>query len=1209
MHVTIGVDPRWMSVRIGDVSLCMLIDSGASVNTIMEKDWREIFKHPNNFRKLNNNAEERITGYAPDAPLKLLHSFETTITINNANRQAKAKIFVIQGASLNLLSYHTAMELGVLKIGLDACLSIATSKEFPKIPIQPVRIRVNEEVTPRQITRVNLPKAYEQRVEERLAEMRETGIIEAVHGWCTISSISPMVIVPKGTNDFRIVMDYREVNKRIVREPHPLPQMDRILAQIPAGEGLIMSVLDLSDAFFHVELHKDDRHLTAFMTSKGLMQFTRLPFGLSISPEAFQKTMDLVFSGIENVIVYMDDILVMASSTKGLEARMKQVQQRINENNLTVNQTKSKYNQLEVNFLGFTISKNGIRPAQKKIEEIQNYQNPTSFTQLRSFLGLLTFLQSFVSGFANKVHGLREKLKEIKFSWTEKDTKEFESIKKFIVENNLMKGYFEPDAKTILYTDASPKGLGAVLTQKDAEGKVKIITYASKTLTKAEMNYPQMHREALAIVWAMEKFTYYLLGRKFILKCDNQALKFMTDKNSSKLDSGKRVLTRVEGWILRLEPYDYEFEHVSGVDNIADPASRMTATDDDASSFEKDCKTQEICALTLQNILVHIELVASEVFGMTTENLKDETSRDEELSGLLNELKQIKQSAKESKEPSKRKCLSDNLKWYESLKGDLKQKGGVLLLNGKIVLPRTLKKEALEWAHRGHKKVPAMKKLIRESMWWKGFGEDVDVFYRSCKVCGLPEDETQVNALSDSEKTYGVLSNREIRSVSKQDQRLLKVRGWLNKNDEWPEDIKDFRPFRLELVVNEDVLMKVYHRGGERKSLFVLPSVLRNRTLQLAHTSHPGASTMKRLIRKSLWWPKMDTEIENYVRTCHECQLLTASNKPLKIAQTKLPNKPWDLVSMDFSTASAKEGWKALVIVDHYSRFLVARQMHKTDAEAVIKALKEVFRTYYLPKSIQADNGPPFQSGPVHDWLRKKGIVMRHTTELNPTENGMVERKMQGINKISAIARLEKKSWSQALEDYVSDYNSWPHAATGIAPADLMFGRPVRHRLPNIALEQPEEDDEGMRDTDQETKSRRNDLENKKRKAVDIAEFKVGDFVMIRQEKKDKCDVIYKDSKYEIIEIKQCGETRLQELSTGKIFRRNVKQLKLWKERETEPQMVQQKPDQPNDSDNISQQQKAESAPAQHDDSEDPLRRSTRQKKPNAKYENVIQLS
>lgn len=100
-------------------------------------------------------------------------------------------------------------------------------------------------------------------------------------------------MVPKGKDDFHIVVDYREANKAIVREPYPMPTLDRIWTDIPKGTGeLFFTKLDLSDAFFHVELHEDVRHYTSFMTASGLMRFKRLPFGLSCAPEIFQKVME-----------------------------------------------------------------------------------------------------------------------------------------------------------------------------------------------------------------------------------------------------------------------------------------------------------------------------------------------------------------------------------------------------------------------------------------------------------------------------------------------------------------------------------------------------------------------------------------------------------------------------------------------------------------------------------------------------------------------------------------------------------------------------------------------------------------------------------------------------------------------------------------------------------------------------------------------------
>lgn len=1206
-------DPRIIAISMNGVAVDVLIDSGSTVNAITEMDWEKIRKCKTGKKtvlSVQSRPQLRAQAYASESELKLVCSFEAIIEICKTERKTRAKFFVVRGANINLLSYETSTELGVLKVGLEINQVEALSGEFPKIPMEPIKIRIDESIAPKRITRVNLPKAYEKRAEERLEAMERRGIIEPIKGLSDITSISPMVVVPKGKNDFRIVVDYREVNKRIIREPHPLPQIDRILAQIPTTGDLCLTVLDLSDAFFHVELDKSARPHTAFMTSKGLMQFTRLPFGLSISPEAFQKTMDVVFSRISNVVVYLDDILVIAGSPEALEESMKRVNECIFENKLTINREKSKYNQTKVSFLGFEISKDGVKPIQKKIEQIQNYKSPTSMTQLRSFLGLLTFLQSFVKGFAEKVHVLRKKLKEAKFSWTEGDAKEFERIKEQIVKEKMMKNYFDPDAKTILYTDASPRGLGAVLVQCNKDGKEdKVVTYASKTLTKAESNYPQLHREALAIIWAMEKFTYYLLGRKFVLKCDCKALEFMIKRNESKADTGRRVLSRAEGWFLRMEPFDFDFQHVAGSENIADPASRMTADDEQATDFEESFKSHEICVLTAKSMLTHVKDIASEVLGYSTAELLQETVLDEELSLLKAELTNIRNCKKGTK-------LSESLKFYEPLKEEININNGLLLLNGKVIMPKALQTDVLSWAHCGHNEVTTMKKLIRAGIWWKGLEEDIEKFYKSCKACGMLEKKAAVatvNTVDEEASVWpSVISNKLIRAESIVDEKLIKVKHWLNSDKNWPEEIKAYKPHRQELIIVQEVLMKVYHRGGEQvKSVYVLPESLKEAILKTAHISHPGSSTMKRLIRKSLWWPGMDSEVEIFVRSCRECQLVTPSNRPMKIAQTQLPNKPWDFVSIDFSTASANEGWKALVLTDHYSRFLVAKQMHKTDAESVKKVLEKIFRTYYLPAKVQADNGPPFNSGPFREFLQEKGIILRNTTELNPTENGMVERKMQGINKISAIARLEKRSWGDALEEFVANYNSWPHAITGIAPADLMFGRKVRHNLPDSSQELADEADEQLRDADQVVKSRRNELEDKKRRALSDHEFAIGDLVLIRQEKKDKCDTIFKNSEYEIIGVKKCGEASLKEVASGKILRRNVKHIKLFKKREL-------KSKEPFVKKNSSIPDPTVNGPTSKEDQQDqsevtiqqqePERRSSRARKPNPKYVNSLSV-
>lgn len=1010
-----SVDARIIKCFIGSVDFEVLVDSGATVNTVTPEVWLEIRKNCRTvIHELELQPKESLKAFASNNDLKVICSFSCFIGIRKSKQAPKlAKFFVVSGSKVSLLSYQTAIELNLIRIGIqamDESQVFNVNKEetklakFPKIPIEGVKFRVNKQIVPKQIIRYNIPKAFEQSVNERLNKMEIKGIIErADKDDHQVTSVSPLVLVPKGKNDFRIVVDYREVNKAIIREPYPLPSLERVWTEIPTeGQELRFTKLDLKDAFFHIELHEDVRHFTTFMTANGLMRFKRLPFGLSVAPELFQKIMEKVFLNCKGVIVYLDDILVFGAGENELEQRVAKVMDVVSKNNLTLNMEKSEFNKKSIDFLGLTLDGTGILPMQAKLSAIKSFKRPKDISELRSFLGMITFISPFIKNFSEKTKELRDLLPVKKFNWNENHQKAFEKLKTVVNEYLIKRGYFNSKDDVILYTDASPWGLGAILVQTNKNsGSNRIIACTSKSLTKTEARYPQLHREALAIVWAMEKFSYYLLGRRFTLKSDSKALMFMI-KNKDHKDVGKRIMTRAEGWFLRLEYFDFDFVHIPGKDNIADAPSRLGNTEAKID-YGVDKEPHELFNVTAESSLISKQVLA--------------------------------------------------------------------------------------------------------------------------------------------------LSNKIVRDSMKNDQETKLVVEWLHQNGEWPEQIAKYKPFKDDLYIQNDVLMK--------QEKLVLPAALRNQALKVAHVAHPGMSTMKHLLRQGVWWPGIDREVEDYVKKCPECQLVTKSSKPLPIVLTKLPRNVWDYVSMDFSTASDKEKWKALVLTDHYSRFLIAIPMTKTDTEAVKHALTKVFQTYYVPKILKADNGPPFNSQELDHWLEKRwGIKLDHSTALNPTENGLVERNMQGINKISAIARLTKQSWKEALEDYVSAYNTWPHHVTKIPPAELMFGRSVRTILPNIKTDEVQELDEELRDRDQQAKFKRNTREDLKRRAQEN-DLQIGDTVLVAQQKRDKADTPYKNTLHKITQIEGAGRTTCQDTSSGKTITRNVKHLKKYYKPHEENKLVQ----------------------------------------------------
>lgn len=164
----------------------------------------------------------------------------------------------------------------------------------------------------------------------------------------------------------------------------------------------------------------------------------------------------------------------------------------------------------------------------------------------------------------------------------------------------------------------------------------------------------------------------------------------------------------------------------------------------------------------------------------------------------------------------------------------------------------------------------------------------------------------------------------------------------------------------------------------------------------------------------------------------------------------------------------------------------------------------------------------------------------------------MVERKMRGITKAAMIAKLQKRPWKDALEEYVRLYNVWPHAMTGISPAEIMFGRSVRGTLPVRAGFMNAFDDESLRDKDAEQKSKRNEREDEKRLATEEIRFQTGDKVCIKQERKGKLEPIYKDLIYEIVEVGKGGNITMKDPETGKLICRNVKMLRRYHERQSE---------------------------------------------------------
>ncbi|XP_062539263.1 uncharacterized protein K02A2.6-like [Armigeres subalbatus] len=374
---------------------------------------------------------------------------------------------------------------------------------------------------------------------------------------------------------------------------------------------------------------------------------------------------------------------------------------------------------------------------------------------------------------------------------------------------------------------------------------------------------------------------------------------------------------------------------------------------------------------------------------------------------------------------------------------------------------------------------------------------------------------------------------QEIREETKKDETIVEVCQALD-NGNWTEKSKCYKPYAMELCSFSDMLLR-----GER---IIVPCSLQPKVLELAHEGHPGIVVMKRRLRQKVWWPSMDKEVEAFVKRCKDCTIVSSLGPPEPLIQTKMPDKPWCHIAIDFM-GPLPSGHNLLVLVDYFSRFVEVVVMKETTATLTIQALHETFCRYGIPESLKSDNGPQFVSEALTQFCKGFGIHLRKSTPYWPQANGEVERANRALKKRLQISQENPKSdWKWDLRMYLLMYNSTPHSTTGVAPSALMFGRVLRDKLPSlpgIRLKAPEE----ARDKDQERKLKQGEYADKRRQA-EPSSLKEGDIVVARRTlKENKLSSNFGPEEF-VITKRNGSDVTIESTETGRTFHRNVSHLK-----------------------------------------------------------------
>lgn len=296
-----------------------------------------------------------------------------------------------------------------------------------------------------------------------------------------------------------------------------------------------------------------------------------MPFGLSGAPATFQRLMDCLLQGMEQfAAAYLDDVVVFSETWQQHCAQLRQLLCRLREHGLTAKPAKCQFGMAQCVYLGHVVGGGHVSPEASKLAAVEAFPTPTTKQQVRAFLGLTGYYRRFIRDYATLVAPLTDltrKSAASRVTWTPQCQQSFEELKRLLCEAPVLHSPII-SRPFLLRTDASDRGVGAVLAQCDDEHCEHPIAYFSRKLLPREERYSTVEKECLAICLAVKAFRVYLLGRPFVIQTDHRALPW--------LDRLKDTNSRLTRWSLALQQYTFRVEHRSGRSNTnADALSRL----------------------------------------------------------------------------------------------------------------------------------------------------------------------------------------------------------------------------------------------------------------------------------------------------------------------------------------------------------------------------------------------------------------------------------------------------------------------------------------------------------------------------------------------------------------------------------------------------------------------------------------------------------
>ena len=861
------------------------------------------------------------------------------------------------------------------------------------------------------------------KIDAKIDRMLQLDIIEpSTSPWA-----SRFFLVPQPGREDREVVDYRPLNGVTKKDVYPLPRIDDTLMLL---HGLkFVSTFDGSKGFWQIKNTERAKLRSAFICHRGLYQFRVMSFGLTNAPGIFQRMMDTTFAGLKWVLclVYLDDVIVWAFCWSEHLSRCRKVLERCRERNLCLKSKKSFFGFTELTCLGHTVNSTGRKPDAQKTIAISALADPKNVSELATFLGMTGFYSEYIPDYAAISYPLNElRKKGVEWLFTDDHRAAVASLKAALVSDAVL---VHPDysKQFIVMPDASIFAVGGVLAQLDDQGRERPLSYRSKKLNSAEQNYAVYELEALGVIYSVRKFRHYIEGTTFLLITDHNALLWLFRQPN--------LRGKLARWALDLQQFDFTIIHRAGRAHIVpDAVSRLRRLDESLLNDEQNVPADDVCDkafLVGNDSTVPLRATMSSLIALA----KSQTDVENSAYPGYNRLYATTQaSVLVSVAVAQHRDLavlhdftvtkSNLADGFHHVEFDLEFLKSLSVPIGPLVL-RRVEPYSLDFS--GHVTL--------------GLPDGPAAYYPDLDPSHAGVNSISINVLS-------VPDDAELRVLQSTRNDTSGTLKYLQNKKVGPKGLMKLDKYVDNLEIRFDIMVHVDKKNAEYVGK-VIPRAAWPRVLHFFHSgpsvNHLGAAKVLDRMRRCVWWPSMEADVQRACKACVLCLNKHATPPPhVRPLQPLTSDYPNHIVSFDlFGPFLPTKNGNCYVEVctDLFTKYVNLRPCKSAKAHDSAVTLRQwITRNGPMTKFL-TDRGPNYTSEVLREVARLFGIDKVFTTAGHKEANGQSERLVKTVTGMMVASWKDDTDWDENVDLYEFALNTSYHPAVDNVPYVLWFAR------------------------------------------------------------------------------------------------------------------------------------------------------------------------